>query len=317
VENNPSHRLTRLRRERIEDMMTEIKILTRDHYVLSARHFIPARPTEHTIIINPATGVKQYFYTHFALYLAEQGFHVYTYDYRGIGGSKHGSLKNFCASILNWGEDDFSAVIRYIKQRHPLYTISVVGHSIGGQIIGLSPEAQSIDNIVMIGAQTPYWKHYDGMTFFKVWQLWHFMIPLLTKRCGYFPARSFGLFEDLPEESALQWARWGKNRNYMFDELPHKKESFSSLHQPALVYSFSDDPYAPLKAVKDLLHHYDNLKIEHRHVDPKSVNQKSIGHFSFFRKSSEEIFWKNVSEWLRVKGSTKAFTTSGVQFVAK
>jgi predicted alpha/beta hydrolase len=84
-----------------------------------------------------------------------------------------------------------------------------------------------------------------------------------------------------------------------------------------LVYSFSDDPYAPLKAVKDLLHHYDNLKIEHRHVDPKSVNQKSIGHFSFFRKSSEEIFWKNVSEWLRVKGSTKAFTTSGVQFVAK
>ena len=286
-------------------MITEIKILTKDLYVLSSRHFIPAEPNGHVIIINPATGVKQSFYAHFAAYLANEGFHVYTYDYRGIGASRFGSLKNFDASILMWGEDDFGAMVKYIRQRHPLYSISVVGHSIGGQIIGLSKLSQAVDSIVMIGSQTPFWRHYKGTMLPKVWNLWHLMIPLLTQLFGYFPARSLGLFEDLPGPAALQWARWGKNKNYLFDELPHKREIFSSLQQPTLVYSFSDDPYAPLKAVEDLLGHYQNLKIEHRHIVPKSISRNSIGHFSFFRKSSEEIFWNEVSLWVKGNGSAR------------
>jgi len=286
-------------------MMTEIKILTKDLYMLSARHFIPPEPNGHVLIINPATGVKQNFYAHFAAYLAKDGFHVYTYDYRGIGGSRFGSLKNVEASILDWGELDFSAAIKYVKQRHPSYSISVVGHSIGGQIIGLSKLSHSVDNFVMIGSQTPFWRHYNGTMLLKVWNLWHIMIPVLTRLFGYFPARSLGLFEDLPGPVALQWARWGKNKDYLFDELPHKKESFSSLQQPTLAYSFSDDPYAPLKAVEDLLSHYPNLKVEHQHIDPKSINRKSIGHFSFFRKSSEDVFWKGVSEWLKAKCNSR------------
>ncbi|HEX5170268.1 MAG TPA: alpha/beta fold hydrolase [Cyclobacteriaceae bacterium] len=280
-------------------MMTEIKILTQDHYMLSARHFIPADPNGHVVIINSATGVKQNFYGHFAAYLASQGHHVYTYDYRGIGGSRGGSLKNFEATIADWGELDLTAVIKYVRQRHPIHSISIVGHSIGGQIIGLSPLSSIVDSIVMVGAQTPFWRHYRGTMLLKVWHLWHVMIPILTGAFGYFPARSLGLFEDLPRAAALQWARWGKSRNYLFDELPEKKELFSSLQQPALVYSFTDDQFAPRDAVDDLLSHYSNLNIEHRHINPISLNRKSIGHFNFFRKSSEGIFWSKISDWLK------------------
>jgi predicted alpha/beta hydrolase len=289
-------------------MMTEIKILTSDYYMLSARHFIPAEPNGHVIIINAATGVKQNFYSHFSTYLAGQGFHVYTYDYRGIGGSKHTSLKNFEATIQDWGELDFSAVISYVKQRHPLHWISVIGHSIGGQIIGLSSLSPKIDHIIMIAAQTPFWKHYRGTMLLKVWQLWHIMIPVLTHLFGYFPARSMGLFEDLPGPVAQQWSRWGKNRNYIFDELPAKKELFESLRQPALVYSFSDDQYAPLGAVEDLLSYYNNLKIERHHLHPSSISLKTIGHFSFFRKSSQDIFWNKISGWLKSKTEPKKST---------
>lgn len=290
-------------------MMTEIKILTNDLYTLSARHYIPSVPNGQVIVINAATGVKQTFYSHFATYLANQGFHVYTYDYRGIGGSKHESLKDFKATIVDWGEIDLSAVLKYIKQRHPAYSISIVGHSIGGQIIGLSPLSSLADSLVMIGAQTPFWKHYRGTMLLKVWQLWHIMIPVLTRIFGYFPARSLGLFEDLPGPVAQQWSRWGKCRNYIFDELPDKKELFESLRQPALVYSFTDDRYAPIGAVKDLLSHYSNLQIEHRHIHPANINRKSIGHFSFFRKSSETIFWNKISEWLKTKGESTRSST--------
>lgn len=293
--------------------MTEIKILTNDLFALSARHFIPGDPNGQVIVINAATGVKQNFYSHFAVYLANQGFHVYTYDYRGIGSSKHVPLKNFDATILEWGELDLSAVLKYVKQRHPSYSISIVGHSIGGQIIGLSPTSVLADSIVMIGSQTPYWKHYRGTMLLKVWQLWHIMIPLLTQLFGYFPSRSLGLFEDLPAPVAMQWSRWGKSRNYIFDELPEKKELFESLRQPALVYSFADDQYAPIGAVKDLLSHYSNLQVEHRHIHPAKINRKSIGHFNFFRKSSEAIFWNKISEWLRSKNVSTTKTKYNLQ----
>jgi predicted alpha/beta hydrolase len=133
---------------------------------------------------------------------------------------------------------------------------------------------------------------------FKVWLLWHVLIPAFTKMLGYFPAKKLGLFEDLPGQAALQWARWGKNKNYMFDELPKKKEQFEMLSKPALVFSFSDDPIAPSDAVKDLLHYYSNLDIEHHHLEPSDIGRKHIGHFNFFRKEFRDPFWSSVSQWL-------------------
>lgn len=282
-------------------MCIRIKIVTKDRYALSARHFIPATSVGHTVIINAATGVKQTYYSQFADYLSMQGFHVYTYDYRGIGESRSGLLKELCASIVDWGELDLSAIIRYVKERHPSNALTILGHSIGGQILGISPLAIHADNLVMIGSQTPYWKNFEGAMQGKVWLMWHVIIPFFTKVCKYFPARNLGLFEDLPREAALQWARWGKSAHYLFDELPEKKETFKSLTQPSLVYSFSDDTIAPLKAVNDLLKHYANLRIEHRHIQPDQINKKTIGHFYFFRKDAEKIFWEKVSTWIREK----------------
>lgn len=279
-------------------MMTIIKILTQDRYILSATHFIPKKSVNGVVIINSATGVRQQYYSDFAEYLATQGVHVYTYDYRGIGGSKYGTLKSMRGSLTSWGEYDLTAVIKYVSQRHPGHKLSVIGHSIGGQLIGLSPLSGQISNIVMIASQTPYWKNYRGIMMFKVWLLWHFLIPVFTEMFGYFPAKKAGLFEDLPAGVATQWASWGKNKNYLFDEFPGKKEMFLSLTQNALVLSFSDDRYAPYRAVKDLLQYYKGMTIEHKHISPDQLGRKSIGHFNFFRKGFKHPLWVEVSEWL-------------------
>lgn len=281
--------------------MTSIKIITSDKHTLAARHFIPSTSVDHVVIINPATGVKQYFYSHFAEFLACQGFHVYTYDYRGIGDSRSKSIKELDASLIHWGELDQTAIIRYVKKRHPASSITVLGHSIGGQFIGLSPLASEIDNFVLIAAQTPYWKHYHGMMRIKVWSLWHLMIPALTTVCGYFPSRKIGLFENLPASAARQWASWGKTRHYLFHDFPERRKTYSSLTQPALAYSFSDDTFAPPDAVNDLLGFYKGLKIEHRHITPGELSRKSIGHFSFFRKEMKQIFWYEVADWILKK----------------
>lgn len=278
--------------------ITRIKIITEDRYVLSATHFIPRKPVDRVIIINSATGVKQQFYASFAEYLTIFGFHVYTYDYRGIGSSIHGSVKVSNGSLITWGETDLSSVVDYVRQRHPGYSISMVGHSIGGQLIGLSERSVYADSFVLIASQTPYWKNFEGMMLFKVWMLWYVLIPVLTKLFGFFPAKTLRLFENLPAEAGLQWARWGKSNNFLFGEFPEKKKIFSGLDQPALVLSFSDDALAPYKAVMDLLQYYSNLKIQHKHISPDQIARNAIGHFNFFRKEFCHPLWAEVSDWL-------------------
>lgn len=278
--------------------INEVKIPTGRHHVLRAFHYIPEASEGRVIIINSATGVRQDFYRHFAGFLAAHGFQVYTYDYSGIGRSRPSSLRTCDTDMLQWGEVDLAAMIRYVRERHPGHRLTLLGHSVGGQLIGTTPESAHADSFILIGSQTPYWRHYAGLTRVKVWLLWHVLIPTFSAVWGYFPARRLGLFEDLPRNAARQWARWGKSRRYMFDEYPSKRGAFAALRQPALAISFSDDSFAPPRAVEDLLRHYRNLDLRHSHYRPRDVNLRSIGHFRFFRKDAENVFWNDILQFV-------------------
>jgi predicted alpha/beta hydrolase len=91
------------------------------------------------VIINPATSVRCRYYSRFADYLHAHGWDVVTYDYRGIGESRQGSLRHLRADWVDWGEHDFEGVLQYTARRFPDREVDVVGHSIGGFVIGLAP----------------------------------------------------------------------------------------------------------------------------------------------------------------------------------
>ena len=94
---------------------------------------------------------------------------------------------------------------------HPRTQIVVLGHSVGGQLIGMSQLTRHVDALIMVGAQTPYWKLYEGFWLrMRLFYFWHLLIPVTVKLFGYFPASLLGLFEDLPANVAMQWARWAK-----------------------------------------------------------------------------------------------------------
>jgi len=80
---------------------TELQIPAGDGRLLGATIFAPAEPSgqEHPVtVLASATGVKRGFYDAYALFLAEAGLHVITFDYRGIGGSRSGALGSFRAT---------------------------------------------------------------------------------------------------------------------------------------------------------------------------------------------------------------------------
>lgn len=275
-----------------------VEVVARDGLPVSATWFIADTPQDKVILINAATGVKQDYYADFAAWLTTLGFNVYTFDYRGIGNSRPKNLRHLLSDMKDWSKD-VDAMISHIGRVHPRSQLVLLGHSIGGQLIGMSQLSRHADALVMIGSQTPYWKNYEGFWMrLKLWIFWNAIIPFFTKLAGYFPAAVFGLSEDLPANVALQWSRWATTRNYIFDELPEDRRNFEMLCQSALMISFSDDALAPHRAVLDLKEFYKNLKFDHWHFQPGDVKQTKIGHFGFFKKRMERALWYETVNWI-------------------
>lgn len=241
------------------------------------------------------------------MFLSEKGFFVYTYDYRGIGQSRPKPLRASKATMKDWGALDYHTMLQNVFSSHRQFKVIVIGHSVGGQLVGLSSLTQKVDSIVMIGSQTPYVKNYAGLVQkIKLTWFWNVLIPVFTPLFGYFPAKKLGLFEDLPSGVAYQWARWAKSSEYMFKEFPEEKEKFASIQQHALMISFTDDTIAPPLAVKELMRFYPRIKWSHWEMKPEDILLKEIGHFGFFKKRMEATLWKELFEWIQKPLQSKA-----------
>jgi predicted alpha/beta hydrolase len=286
-------------------MKEVLNVVARDGVHLSATWYAAKNPHGKVVLMNPATGVRQQYYSDFAKWLASEGFQVYTFDYRGIGNSCPEDIRDVLYDMHDWSVD-VDAMISYITKAHPLSQLIIVGHSIGGQLIGMSNLAKQAEAFIMIGSQTPYWKNYTGWRMkVKLLWFWYIAIPVLTKLFGYFPASRLRMFEDLPAEVARQWSRWARNSNYIFDELPAEQKSFEALQQRTLMISFSDDTLAPLNSVHNLKYFYKNLKTEHWHLTPEDVLKRKVGHFGFFRKDMEAILWREAVRWISRDNETE------------
>lgn len=283
----------------------EIEIRAGDGFPLAATlHHPEGGEEEGVVLVNAGTGIRRGFYARFAAFLASRGFPAVTWDYRGIGGSRPASLRGFRASMHGWGGEDLEAVLGWIGARHPGRPLLVVGHSAGGQILGLAPSASRISAVLAVAAQSGWVGHWPVPRRFLMAGLWWGLMPAATALCGRFPSRALGLGEDLPKGVALEWARWCRNPQYMVDDAGRPlRPHFADLRAPVLAFSFSDDPFAPRTAVDQLLSFYSEASVTHRHVVPAEIGLRGVGHFGFFREGCREALWEGCVEWLRRPGA--------------
>ena len=274
--------------------MEKINISTPLGYPIGITKFPSKSDTNKVVLIAPATGVKQTFYESFANHLSENGLTVFTFDYGGIGDSKQSPLSQFNTSALNWGQNDLQSVIEYVTEQYKGSELIIIGHSIGGQIIGLAPSSTQAKKIIMICAQSGYWKLWSGMERIKMWATWNIIFPTLTNIFGYFPGKKVSGMEDLPKGVALEWRRWCLSPNYLFDHVKEKHLHYDSITCPIISYSVDDDSYAPRKAVDWLSTKYRNAQIVRNHLEPSKIRVRKLGHFGFFQKRNSEALWGEV-----------------------
>jgi predicted alpha/beta hydrolase len=275
-----------------------LRLHARDGFRLAATLYEPDPGNDRNaaVLINSATAVPRGYYDAYARYLAGEGFSVLTYDYRGIGGSRPRSLRGFRAHMIAWCEEDQVGMIDWIglhlRPRHLL----VVGHSVGGQMVGLADNNNRIDAVMTVAAQNGYMGHWPEQGRWKLALRWY-LVPLASWIFGYVPGW-MGTKEDLPRGVAREWAAWCRRPGFLFQGHEERRRGFARFSKPILAYGFEDDPYAPRLAVETLLSEYRNAPVTHRHVHPREAGAPEIGHFGFFRERFRSTLWQESAEWL-------------------
>ena len=247
--------------------------------------------TSKIVIIASAAGVLQSFYQNLAQFFLSNGISVITFDYSGVGKSLHRNIKKENSSLTNWGNRDLEAVIKYTIETYPSHKVILLGHSIGGQLIGLAPSSCVADKIILVAAQSGYWKFWKGVSKIRMWVNWHLLVPALTKVFGYLPSKKFSRMENLPKNVAEEWAKWCRSSNYLFADFPHNYLYFDRLEGQVTSISLDDDFFAPTKSVEWLTSKFANSSVKSLHIFPKDFQGIKIGHFSLFTEIFSDNIW--------------------------
>lgn len=276
----------------------DIRVPTDDGFSLSATLFLPRGPRRNAVLISSATAVPRRIYRGFASYVAARGAVVLTYDYRGIGGSRPASLKGFSARMADWAEWDAASAVTWMRQRYTALPLSYIGHSFGGQALGLLHNNDEVARALLVASQAAYWKLIPGPERYRVYTMINVIGRPVAHALGYVPGR-LGIGEDVPRDVFLQWSKWMASERYFFDDpslngLAH----FPNYRRPLMALCIADDPWAPRQAVELLCSGFTGTSPDIVTIRPQDAGVGAIGHFGFFRPEHRPTLWKRAADWL-------------------
>ena len=265
-----------------------------DGFVLTGSHF-EAPGSDTAVIVHGATGVPHGFYSKLAQFFQATGWHAVTYDYRGIGASRPATLRGLQATMGDWGRLDIPAALHWVHETLAPRRVFFVGHSVGGQLMGLLEAPARVDAVVTVSSQSGYWRLQGGSWKWRTRLVVSAVIPLVTRLWGYFPWSWLAAGEDLPRGVALQWARWCRHPNYVLSDTALPVDRYAAFEAPILAYSIDDDDWGTRASVDAMMAAYPN--VERAHLRPAEHGIAGLGHMGYFRSRSSSL-WPQARDWL-------------------
>lgn len=283
--------------------MSEAQVPAADGYALAASTFGDAAAARAGVLVVPAMGVDQRYYAPFASWLADRGCFVATFDYRGMGRSRPPrfgrSLRGFEADVVTWATRDAPAMVDFVSARAAGRPLLWVGHSLGGQILGLVPNRDRVRAMLTVACGSGYWLHNSARLRAYVWWLWFVAVPLSLRAFGYFPGRRLKKIGDLPAGVMRQWRDWCLDPEYVVGALGEAvRRQYAEVQTPISALSFTDDEYMSARNVESIHSFYASAPRQMVRLHPRDVGERRIGHFGFFRRRFAGTLWPYAAEWL-------------------
>jgi len=252
------------------------------------------------VLLSPATGVEQHFYLRFAAWLSAQGHDVLVFDYRGIGLSRRGPLQHDRSTLAEWGQQDQVAALEWLLHRTGSEQVLLLGHSAGGQMIGLLPNHRRVARVVGVSASTGWFRGMRAAFRFKARLGLRVLVPVGTWFKGYAPTSAVGLGENLPAAVARQWGQWCAAGGYATNAVKGQPERdfHAQVRTPITVLHAEDDDIATPLTVADLLRTFPAAPQRTWRVKPSDHGLRSLGHIDWFRASHQAV-WPLIARALR------------------
>lgn len=255
-----------------------------------------------SVVVACAMGVRQDFYVPLAQWLAQQGWRVTTFDYRGSGDSlpdtAHGGLRGYKADLLDWARD-YEAVVDHAHQANPGQALYLLGHSLGAQLPGLLGNGHKVSGLLSVAAGSGYWRENAPQLKRNVLFFWYFLVPVFTRLFGYFPGKRLGTVGDLPAGVIRQWRRWCLNPHYSVGaEGEGVRQSYARVQFPVLALSMTDDELMTHQGIESLLALYTNAPRRLLSIAPADVSVRRLGHFGAFRSEHQALLWPRLHQFL-------------------
>lgn len=248
-------------------------------------------------VIHSATAVPQGYYALYASHLAARGHRVMTYDYRGIGASRRGSLRRAQISMDDWLLRDFRAACDVAKAEAGDDPLVYVGHSVGGHAMLRTGALHEPVAAVTVGTGSGYHRLAPPRQRPMRRLQMQVIMPAVARTMGYLPGW-MGLSEDLPGGVTLEWARRCCTPGYFSpEERAHITNIYKGLKVPGLHLSFSDDTYISTAATADLLSLLPSSSATLKVIDPKEIGASEVGHFKGFRSAGRPV-WAMIDEFV-------------------
>ena len=279
----------------------------RDGRELAATWFSATRRRA-VAVINIATGFPQTFYFKLANYLAERGYDTLVYDYRGMGLSAPARLADEPARMSDWGLLDMPAALDAAVERAQGEPVITLGHSVGGQFLGLLSNHALARAHVQIATSVGYWRWEAAPFKYLAWWFWRVHGPLMLAIRGYVPSGGGWAGLPLPRGVYEEWRRWCLRPGHFGPDLDTylSGNTFAGIRAPLLSVSFTDDPIATPRTVAELNRFFPNAARESRSYSPADAGVRRIGHEGFFSSKHRDTLWRPVVDWMDAQAGAPA-----------
>lgn len=244
------------------------------------------------ILLLPAMGVPADYYDEFVPQLTAKGHPVVRVHWRDEDRSFPKAHPDY--GYADIAEIDVPAAAQYARERFSADPI-VCGHSLGGQIAGISSaKGGPYAGIVVLASGSNYWRGSGAAWAFGVAFMTFFFAPLIVRIFGYWPGGWLGFGGRQCSGVMRDWARFGRTGKFLLEGATVDHEAgLRELDLPILALTVAGDRYVSPGATNNLISKFEHCVVEHKHW--RAPMREHRGHFRWAKAPSGPA--EIIEEW--------------------